>query len=376
VRIKDVRTERLPVKGSGPSWLGTAVIANPMSIYAPYKSQRASWTAPWGDYVVRVVTDAGVEGVSVLSGGEPAATLVERHFARLLVGQDPQDIERLWDHLFRASLPYGRKGLPVMALSGVDAALWDLVGKAWNQPVYRLLGGSVQDDLPVYQTTNDPDDWVEPGWYGVKLAMPYGPADGWEGLEQNVALVKRCREHLSPTQPIMLDCYMAWDVEYTRRMMDAVAPYGVRWIEEPLPPDDYPGYERLGRYDSPVAIATGEHEYTRWGFRDLINTGGVKVLQPDVMWVGGITEARRVCAMASAYNLPVVPHAGGLQLPALHLMRSQVNCPLVEWVRTWDRAQPRPTSRLAGLPDPDRGRLSAPDRPGLGWVWQETEDDA
>jgi L-rhamnonate dehydratase len=367
MRITDVWTEPYQVEGAGPSWLGSTVIANPMSIYPEYAAQRSSWGAPFGDVVVHIETDEGVSGLALGTGGDPASLIITQHFRKLLVGQDPRDIERLWDQLFRSSLPYGWKGLPIMALSTVDNALWDVAGKLAGVPVYQLLGGSTKDDMPVYQTTNDPVDWQDPGWYGIKLAMPYGPADGFLGIERNVALIRACREKIQPEQPIMLDCYMAWDVEYTLRMMDRVAEYGVRWIEEPLPPDDYPGYERLGRVNSPVAIATGEHEYTRWGFRDLLNTGGITALQPDVQWVGGITEARRICAMASAYHLPVVPHAGGLQLPALHLIRSQVNCPLVEWVRTWDRDQPRPVGALEGVPDPVQGRITTPDEPGLGY---------
>ena len=139
-----------------------------------------------------------------------------------------------------------------------------------------------------------------------------------------------------------------------------MAPFGVRWVEEPLPPDDYfQGYQLLGRIDSPVSIATGEHEFTRWGFVTLIETGGVTILQPDVGWVGGISEARRICTLASSYHLKVVPHAGALQAGALHLMKSQVNTPFAEWVRTWDRATGRARSAIEGVPD-RRGGGSLP----------------
>lgn len=294
------------------------------------------------------------------------AAVINQHFAKLLQGDDASDIERLWDQMFRSSLPYGRKGIPILAISGVDEALWDLLGKANGLPVYRLLGGACRDDFPIYQTTNDREDWKRAEGFGIKLAVPYGPADGKRGLQKNQELVRECRETIGQDLEIMLDCYMAFDVEYTRRLIDLVEPFGVRWVEEPLPPDDYHGYELLGKIDSPVSIATGEHEFTRWGFVTLIETGGVTVLQPDVAWVGGISEARRICTLASSYHMIVVPHGGALQAGALHLMKSQVNTPFAEWVRTWDRATGRPRRAIEGIPDPIEGRTSPTEMPGIG----------
>jgi L-rhamnonate dehydratase len=352
--------------GQPPSWLTSTTIANPMSIYPRYHAQRSSWGNRFGRVLVKVTTDDGLVGIAPAVGGDATAAIINEHLARLLVGEDPADIERLWDEMFRSSLPYGRKGLPIMAISGVDEALWDVLGKAAGVPVYRLLGGACRDRLPIYQTTNDRQDWREREGFGVKLAIPYGPVDGKEGLAGNVALVRECRETIGDEPEIMLDCYMALDVEYTRRLIDRVEPFGVRWVEEPLAPDDYDGYEALGKIDSPVSIATGEHEFTRWGFVTLIETGGVTILQPDVAWVGGISEARRICTLASSYHLIVVPHGGALQAGALHLMKSQVNTPFAEWVRTWDRATGRPQPAIVGVPDPREGSVAPSEEPGLG----------
>jgi L-rhamnonate dehydratase len=342
-----------------------------MSIYPAYRERRSSWTAPFGGCLVVLDTDDGLRGFGQADGGRLVQEIVEGHLARILVGQDLFDIELLWDQMFRASLPYGRKGLTLHAISGVDSALWDLAGKALGQPVYRLLGGKTKDSLPVYATTNDPADWADATYFGIKLAMPHGPADGREGALRNRDLVRACRDAIGEVRDIMLDCYMAWDVEYTLRMLDLVEPLGVRWVEEVLPPDDLHGYERLARYSGPVAIATGEHEYTRWGHRSLIETGAISVLQPDVHWVGGITEARKICAMASAWGLQVVPHGGGLQAAGQHLSMSQVVIGIAEWVRTWDRATGRPEPLIGGIPDPVDGRIRASDEPGLGIVPNE-----
>ncbi|GCE31866.1 L-rhamnonate dehydratase [Dictyobacter alpinus] len=369
MKITGVHCRTLQLKeelSSQPSWLSEAVIANPMSLYPRYAARRSSWMAPFSGLAVLIDTDEGIQGLAVADGGAAVQIIIEQHFARLLVGEDPSDIELLWDQMFRASLPYGRKGLSMFAISAVDCALWDILGKALQQPVYRLLGGATKEDMPVYETTNDRVDWDNAAFFGVKLAMPYGPADGREGLLKNRDLVKECRERIGEKRDIMLDCYMAWDVEYTIRMIDLVEPYGVRWIEEALTPDNIHGYEKLARYTGPIALATGEHEYSRWGHRDLLATGAISVFQPDINWVGGITETRKICAMASAWGLIVCPHAGGLQAAGLHLIKSQVNCPFAEWVRTWNRDSGRPAAGVLGIPDPIDGRIRPGEEPGLG----------
>jgi L-rhamnonate dehydratase len=343
------------------SWLADTIMANPMSIYPRYKKERSSWLDTFPRALIEIATDEGLVGLGTATGGEAAAAVINGHLAGLLVGEDPTDIERLWDEMFRSSLPYGRKGLPIMAISGVDEALWDLLGKAAGLPVYRLLGGACRDDIPVYETTTNPEDWRALEGFGVKVTLPFGPADGRSGLAADVELVKECREIVGPDREIMLDCWMGLDVEFTRRLIDLVEPLEVRWVEEPLLPDDYRGYEALGRIDSPVAIASGEHEFTRWGFVTLIETGGVTILQPDVAWVGGISEARRICVLASGYHLNVIPHTGANQAAALHLMKSQVNTPFAEFLRV-----PGQRSAVEGVPEPVSGRTRPKEEPGLG----------
>lgn len=359
-----------PPQPQPPSWLSESVVANPMSIYPRYKERRSSWGARWGpEVLVRITTDEGLEGI----GGNapaPARALIEEHLAHLLVGEDPFSVELLWDQMFRASLPYGRKGLPIMAISAIDIALWDLIGKATGEPLWRLLGGKTREAIPVYATGNDVGFYHQLGFRGFKLAMPYGPADGWAGMKQNLALVERARELVGPDSEIMLDCYMAWNVEYTVRMAKLLEPYRVRWIEECLPPDDYEGYAELTARIQSTAIATGEHEYTRWGFKELIARRCCHILQPDLVWAGGITEARKIAAIASAWGLDVIPHAGGLQPWAVHFIAAQVNCPLAEWVVIGNPGEADPVRSLypylRGVPLPEQGFIRPADAPGIG----------
>lgn len=357
------------IEHAPPSWLSDSVVANPMSIYPQYKAQRSSWGPKWGpDVLIRVETDEGLEGIGA-AAPTAAQALVEEHFAHLLVGQDPFNIEMLWDQMFRSSLPYGRKGLPIMAMSAIDVALWDVIGKASGEPVWRLLGGATKEALPTYCTGNDVGFYRQLGFRGFKLAMPHGPTDGWEGMKRNIELVERSRNLVGPDNELMLDCYMAWSVDYALRIARLVEPYRIRWIEEALPPDDYEGYSELTA-KSPIPIATGEHEYTRWGFKELIARRCCHILQPDVAWVGGISEARKITGMASAWGLDVIPHAGGLQPWALHLMYAQVNCPLAEWVVISNPGEANPLRSLFpylnGVPVPQNGMMRPSNDPGIG----------
>ena len=375
MRIAQVLVNRVRKDETKPrSWLSETLIANPMSIYPEYKDRRSSWNAKWGnDLLVRVVTDDGVEGIG---GTVPAGArvIVEEHFRDLLMGQDPFDTEKLWDQMFRSSLPYGRKGLAIMAISAVDNALWDLKGKLLGQPLYRLLGGATKASMPVYSTGNDVAFYHKLGFTGFKLAMPHGPVDGWAGIKKNLELIEKTRDIVGPDGEIMLDCYMAWSVDYTLRMARACEPYRVRWIEESLPPDDIDGYAELTA-KSPVPIATGEHEFTRWGHKELLARRACHILQPDVMWVGGVSEMVKIGAMASAYGIEVIPHGGGLHPWALHVIQSQVPFPMVEWVVVGNEGEENPVRPmmefLDGLQVPVDGRISASDAPGAGITLRE-----
>ena len=281
---------------------------------------------------MEVEADDGTTGVGVTTAGEPGCYLVEKHLARFVEGEDPRNVEKLWDQMWRATTNYGRKGLPLQAISAVDLAVWDLLGKLLKQPVYALLGGQTKERCPVYCTTAKPEVAKAHGFAGAKVPCPYGPADGDEGFAANVAFFRECRMKVGPDFPLMLDCYMALTVPYAIKLAKALEPYGLKWIEEFLPPDDYEGYAEVRRAlaGSSVLTTTGEHEYTRYGFRKLIADRAVDVLQPDITWLGGLTEARRVVAMAAAYDIPVVPH--GSSVYSYHLQYAFNNTPLAEFI--------------------------------------------
>ena len=364
MRISAVTAEILP-PARKPSRLLETVVANPMSAYPEYYQRRSSWIGPAHQaLLVTVATDEGVTGYGAGAGGPVGKEIIEGHLQSLLLGREAFDVELLWDQMWRSTLPYGRKGVAIHAISGVDIAIWDAIGRARNEPVWRLIGGRTKQHLPVYVTGNDTELYHKLGFTRNKLAIPYGPVDGWEGMKKNLALIERTRDILGPDGEIMLDCYMAWDVEYTLRMAELVQPYRVRWIEECLPPDDIDGYAEIRQKVQHTAIAGGEHEYTRWGQLELLKRRAVDILQPDVQWVGGLSELRKVVAIASAFNVPVIQHGGGMSAADLNVAVSSVNVPMAECQISADPDEYPAFWR--GLPQPEAGFIDAPTGPGLG----------
>ena len=292
--------------------------------------------------LVRIHTDVGLSGVgSAGVGSGAAAFVIEHHLAPIVCGQNPFDVELLWEQMFRSTINYGRKGLVLEAISAVDIALWDIMGKAADQPVYNLLGGKTRQRIQVYASrlyahTNldtlaaHAESFRKQGFQAMKQRFGYGPRDGAAGMRKNLELVKTVREVVGPDIDLMADAYMGWDVNYSIRMIRMIedANLNLKWVEEPLIPDDIDGYAEVRRAVR-TPISGGEHEFTRYGHRELIRKRAVDVLQPDVNRVGGITEAKKIWALAAAENLPVIPHAG--QLHNYHLVMAHLNSPMAEY---------------------------------------------
>ena len=354
---------------NGSHWIIDLPIATPMSVYEEYKARRTSWGINvLGTVVVEVELDDGTVGIGCSIGGEPACCIIEKHLSRFIEGQDPRNVELIWDQMWRATLPYGRKGLTVHAISAVDLAIWDCLGKLRGEPVYALIGGKTKERLPAYATTPRPRIAKGLGFQGAKIPCRYGPADGIEGLKKNVAVVAEAREQVGPDFPLRLDCYMSLTVPYAVDLIKALAPYKLHWIEECLPPDDYDGYATLKAAVGHIClISTGEHEYTRYGFRELIARKCADILQPDINWVGGLTEARRIVAMAAAHDIPVIPH--GSSVFSYHLQFAFTNCPLAEFLMMSpeaDQMVPIFGELFKNEPLPEDGYLDLTDAPGWG----------
>src|SRR3989454_10624052 len=372
VRAVAPRPKRpLPTYTPSPgSWSVKEVeVANPMSIYPKYKSRRSLFMADdLGPEAVEITTDKGIKGLGF--GGPGAGFVVEKHLKKLLIGEDPFNVEQLWDIMWRSTLYYGRKGLVVHAISALDLALWDIIGLALGLPIWKLLGGETKPKIPAYCTGNDCEQHVEFGFRRLKLAVPYGPADGREGMKKNLELVKRTRELLGADGEIMLDCWMALTEEYAIEFAAMVAPYRIYWMEECLQPDDYDGFGRLHERIKSTLLATGEHEYTRYGFRLLLEHHAADIWQPDITWCGGLSELRHIGALAAAYNIPVIPHPGW-QHGAAHFILATPNSPWCEMFMPPPGGPPEVYRQFEEDNSITRGPegiyMRPPDRPGFGW---------
>ncbi|ALX65881.1 L-rhamnonate dehydratase [Microbacterium sp. XT11] len=343
-------------------------IATPMSVYPEYRQSRQSFGINvLGTLVVEIEASDGTVGFSVTTAGEIGAFIVEKHLARFLEGRAVTDIERIWDQMYKSTLYYGRRGVVLNAISGVDLALYDLLGRIRQVPVFELLGGPVRDELQFYATGARPDRAKELGFIGGKMPLHHGPAEGEEGLRRNIALLADMREKVGDDFWLMYDCWMSLDVDYATRLAHAASDYGLKWLEEALIPDDYWGYAELRRRaPSSMMITTGEHEATRWGFRQLLETG-VDLIQPDVGWCGGITELIKISALADAHGAMVVPH--GSSVYSYHFVVTRTNSPFAEFLMmhpTAEEVVPMFSPMLVGEPVPVDGRLKVPETPGFG----------
>jgi L-rhamnonate dehydratase len=264
-----------------------------------------------GAILVQIRTKDGITGYGMGGGGSAACHIIDTHLSRLLVGADATNIELLWDQLFASTSFYGRRGVVVQAMSGIDLALWDIAGKRARVPVYRLLGGQHRDRVPGYYTGNDVEHGLKLGFNAVKLANFVGFRAGREGMRTNVKQIFEARRRIGEGPLLMLDALCAWDVPYTIDLAERVAEARLYFLEEPILPDDIDGYTRLCKEVRSTRIASGEHEATIYGFRELLRNHAAHILQPDLTWSGGLTDARRVAAAAEAAGVPLIPHRGG-----------------------------------------------------------------
>ena len=374
--IKDLRVYTVASRGKGGDyfqqgeghWVIDSLIANPMSGYPDYREKRSSWgIGVLGSLVVEIETEDGTVGVATGSGGMPAAWIIKTHFTRFLVGEDARNINRIWDEMYRASLPYGRKGLPIMAISAVDLALWDLNGKLRGEPVYNLIGGLSRDEISFYCTGPDAGAIKSMGFWGAKVPLPHSHFDGEAGLRANVEFLRKHRAAIGPGFPLMVDCYMSLTAQYAIRLAEACKDLDIYWWEEVLSPEDVEGYREIKRAHPALKWTTGEHEYTRYGFRRLIEERTIDILQPDVMWVGGMTELLKIAAHAEAYDIPVVPHGSGPY--SYHFIASQTSAAFCEYVAAspdGKSIQPVFGELFVGEELPKNGRLKLSNRPGFG----------
>ena len=329
---------------------------------------------------LQIDTDAGITGYAGPISNPLPPYYIHHYLTPILVGQDPRDIEKLWDLMYRTSIN-GRKGENMQAISYVDIALWDILCKSLGLPLYRLLGGKVQSRIPAYaNTAGYPQDLesvaatirtlMDEGYTAVKWGICYGPAQGDAGLRETVEKVRVIRETAGADFKIMLDAWSSWDVPYTLRIAEALAQYDITWIEEPVMPDLVQSYAKLNAL-CPIPIAGGEHEYTRWGFKALMDIDACDVYQPDPAWSGGISEVLKINALASAYDTRIAIH-NSIPSISIHMSCAQPSSviPIAEYLLlVGDASQ----YFLKNLCKPQDGYFYPPEEPGVGLDFDEAK---
>jgi L-alanine-DL-glutamate epimerase-like enolase superfamily enzyme len=337
VKIKEIRTRVVRWQGKTTP-LPPHFCTNPMDLVTFGDASMGTFTFH-GWVIVEIFTDDGHVGIgNAALAPQITKQVIDLYLKPILIGADPWDIEFLWQHMYRKTMAFGRKGIGMTAISAVDIALWDILGKSAKQPVYRLLGGKTKPKIPVYASRlySMPLDELEAeakrykkeGYKAMKLRFGWGPNDGAEGMQRNVDLVRTVRDAVGDEIDVMADAYMGWTLDYAKRMLPLLEIFHLRWLEEAVIPDDIHGYAELKSYGR-VPIAGGEHEFTLYGFRELLEARAVDYIQFDTNRVGGISQARKISALAEAHSVPVIPHAG--QMHNYHIVMASLNSPMAEY---------------------------------------------
>jgi L-alanine-DL-glutamate epimerase-like enolase superfamily enzyme len=373
VEVWELRGHRQTVRGVDAQYQ-----INPLFIYdelrpAPYKDQPASAPSQVAVSAFYVKIRAG--GLEGFYGPieKEAAIVVDEQLKPFLIGKDALAQEKLWDQMYRSNR-HSRRGHFLMAISAVDNTLWDLRGRYFKTPVYRLLGGPSRSSVECYASclgfSLEPDklqqrakQFQTDGFRFQKWFLAYGPGDGYAGLKKNVETVRLLREAVGDETELMFDVYSGWDLTYTLEWAKQVERYRPRWIEEMTQAEKIGSFVELRR-GTTIPVASGEHIQGRWEVYDYLKEGALSVIQCDPEWCGGTSELVKICSLASLFDLPVIPHGHSLHA-ALHVIGSQspAVCPLAEYLvikmRSYYHFEKNPLLL-------NKAHIELPDAPGYG----------
>ncbi len=333
--------------------------------------------------VVRVTTDTGIQGIGEVDSSpyivkaiveSPASHEVCRGLRDAVIGMDPFDVEVIWQKMYNYSYYYGRRSAAIHAMSGIDIAIWDIIGKALGKPVHKLIGGSFRNKIKAYCSVLMPETeeeiaricetYLPMGFTGIKW--------GWGALgrddDRDLELVRLCRKHMGDKAKLMIDIGMRW-TEYKQavRLCNKFSDYDVHWVEEPFLPDAVEFYKRLTQDVSSVNISAGEELGTMYEFNELINGCNIDIIQPDMSRCGGITVAKKVMDMAMLKGIPMIPHAfktGILMSASLQLIAATPNSPFLEYCSQETVLSKNLVKHHFQIDS--EGYVNIPDVPGLG----------
>jgi L-rhamnonate dehydratase len=351
------------------------------AIYVSQKQVRAQCDSGQDALIVRVTTDSGITGIGEVDSAPLAAkAVIEGPFSHtistglkhLLIGEDPFETERLWHVMYQRTIYSGRRGIGLHAMSGIDLALWDIKGKALGLPVWKLLGGGFQKRFRCYASTLFGATAQATGEIARRIrdrgftAVKFGWAPMGKDAATDVDLVRQARAGFGDDGDVMIDAGLVWDARTAIQRAKAFAEFNIAWLEEPLQPDDYIGYRKLTAA-SPVHIAAGESESNRQSFLDLMDQGGIDIVQVDLTRCGGFTEAMKIASLAADRGLKVANHGFSTYInvhAALHWLNAVPNALIAEFV-VQENTDLREFLTRNNVRAVD-GHLPVPDAPGLG----------
>jgi L-rhamnonate dehydratase len=336
MKITKVKTKLYQWKG--PVKTSDTIFATPLSAL-PFQDDSQAPYRFFNWLVVEIETDEGYTGIGN-AGLCPDITkqIIDSKLKGLLINENPLNTEYLYEKMYRSSIAYGRKGAVMAAISALDIALWDIKGKILNQPVFVLLGGRTKPHIETYYsrlyTRNleslhaEAAHYKAEGFTGVKLRCGYPLTEGIKGMMKNVEMVKVVRETVGDEINVMLEAYMGFNYSYAKQFLKLLEPCNLRWAEELLLPDEIHNFAKLKKTTS-IPLSGGEHEYSRYGFHDLLRADALDIFQFDTNRVGGFTEAQKICTLALLHGVEVIPHGG--QMHNLHVVMSSFASPMAEY---------------------------------------------
>jgi D-galactarolactone cycloisomerase len=348
----------------------------------PFTSSRGWLYKTRGSCIVEIETVAGIVGWGECYGPPAVAkAYIETQFAPRIIGRDAFDVEVIWEDLYNRIKDYGPRGMVTSAMSGIDIALWDIIGKACGQPIHKLIGGAHRTEVTAYATglyfidmdrlveeaVEEAREYVEQGFTAVKMKIGLGDP------KLDIRRVAAVREAIGDETRLMVDANHCFTVPQAIRLGRELEKLDVEWFEEPISPEDIDGYVEVTRALD-MAVAGGENEFTRWGFRDLVVRKAMDIVQPDVCAAGGISECRKIATLASAHGVECVPHAWGSAIglaATLHFLAALPDQPpsfrpmppLLEFEQCENPFRDLLSREPITL---NRGKVKIPTKPGLG----------
>nr|WP_163501789.1 mandelate racemase/muconate lactonizing enzyme family protein [Halomonas socia] len=289
------------------------------AVEAPFTSSRGWLYKRRGTCLVEIETSDGIIGWGECYGPPAVAkAFIDTQLSSHIIGRDPFDVEVIWEFLYNRIKDYGQSGMAIAAISGIDIALWDIIGKACGKPIHKLLGGAFRTEVDAYATglyfTNtdrliaeaveEAQGYVQDGFKAIKMKIGLG------SIEHDYERVAAVREAVGPSIRLMVDANHCFSVPTAIRLGRKLEQLNIEWFEEPISPEDIDGYVEVTRALD-MAVAGGENGFTRWGFRDTITRKAMDIVQPDVCAAGGLTESKKIATLASAHGVECVPHAWG-----------------------------------------------------------------